>query len=239
MREDLYSLLKLQDVDNEVDELRRHKKDYPARIEELQALIDETDEAKEDQQQRLADLEKAARNLQGQLEKTREDLAAHQQRLSQTSNTREYDAVQQEIAALKKSIDECEMGLLKGDEENDDVRRAIEESDSDVEDKSKEHEAEIADLKVKMAAIDSEIEKTLVRREADAEELPRRLKMAYERVRRGKLLATVRVTRGACGGCWKNLSPQQVNELRRSDRLSVCESCGRILVWDDRTETTD
>ena len=234
MREDLYGLLDLQEVDNEIDALHRHKKDYPDRIAELQQLISEISGDRKDKSDRLAELEKANRHFQHQLEVAKEDLGKHQERLSQTSNTREYDAVQQEIVSLKHSIDEYEMELLKADEETETLRQEVDAQTEEQSAKLAEHEQEIADLEQKTAAIDSDVARTRKKRESAAEGLPKRLQMAYERVRRGKGLAVVRVTRGACGGCWKSLPPQQINELRRSERINVCEGCGRVLVWDDR-----
>jgi len=41
---------------------------------------------------------------------------------------------------------------------------------------------------------------------------------------------TVTVQRGACGGCFNSLPPHFVNEVRKSDKINVCESCGRIII---------
>ncbi|MDD5756941.1 MAG: C4-type zinc ribbon domain-containing protein [bacterium] len=35
----------------------------------------------------------------------------------------------------------------------------------------------------------------------------------------------------SCGGCHMTLPPQVVNEVRKLDRLVLCESCSRILFW--------
>ncbi len=236
MRDDLYNLLNLQEVDNEIDELHQHKKNYPARIEELERLIAELKQSRQDRNSRLEELQKKSATFQQKLEAVRDSLAKHHDRLSQTSNSREYEAVQQEIVSLKHSADEFEMELLKADEEADTLRQSLESETEDTEKKIGECQTEIEDLSAKTADIDSDVASTMERREAAAEVLPRRLHMAYERVRRGKSLAVARVVRGACSGCWKSLAPQQVNELRRSEKINVCEGCGRILVWDDRND---
>ena len=54
----------------------------------------------------------------------------------------------------------------------------------------------------------------------------------YDRIRKGgRTLAVVRLSKGACGGCFLEIPPQRASEVRRSDRIIPCESCGRILVW--------
>jgi predicted nucleic acid-binding Zn-ribbon protein len=57
---------------------------------------------------------------------------------------------------------------------------------------------------------------------------------SYERIRNAKNgLAIVSVVRNACGGCHKTLPPQKVLEIRDMERLYLCETCGRMLVWDE------
>ena len=237
MREDFYNLLAVQEVDNEIDELKRHKKDYPVRIEELRATISRLKQEREERQARLEELEKSLRHFQRRLESAKESLEKHQARLSETSNSREYDAVQQEIVAIKHSVDEFEMELLKADEEKGEVQRQLDEGETEFQEQIEACETEIEELEKKTADIDGNVDETKQRREQCAESLPRRLKMMYDRIRRGKNLAAARVIRGACSGCWKNIAPQQINELRQSAKITVCESCGRILIWDDREES--
>ncbi|MCK4597869.1 hypothetical protein KAU04_07495 [bacterium] len=41
----------------------------------------------------------------------------------------------------------------------------------------------------------------------------------------------------ACGGCFKTLPPQKIQEVRRTDSILTCENCGRILYWDENLES--
>ena len=49
--------------------------------------------------------------------------------------------------------------------------------------------------------------------------------------------ALARIVDGACSGCRIKLPPQLVIEVKRSDRIIECQSCGRILFW--RREAED
>ncbi|MYF73975.1 MAG: hypothetical protein F4175_11535 [Gemmatimonadetes bacterium] len=57
----------------------------------------------------------------------------------------------------------------------------------------------------------------------------------YNRIRRVVRggVAIVPVRKGACGGCYRQLSPQRLVEVRRADSIMRCENCGRLLVWSD------
>jgi predicted nucleic acid-binding Zn-ribbon protein len=46
-------------------------------------------------------------------------------------------------------------------------------------------------------------------------------------------LATVKVDRNACGGCFSKISPQRQLDIRMHKKIIVCEFCGRILIDDD------
>jgi uncharacterized protein len=53
----------------------------------------------------------------------------------------------------------------------------------------------------------------------------------YERIRPAKDgIAVVAVREGACGGCYHTLPRQLVLEMKKSEKHTVCESCGRIIV---------
>jgi predicted nucleic acid-binding Zn-ribbon protein len=58
----------------------------------------------------------------------------------------------------------------------------------------------------------------------------------YEKIREVKDgLAVVTVQNGACGGCYRRIPPQEMQILRRSDRIKTCEGCGRILIYREET----
>lgn len=233
MKASLFGLLALQEVDNDIDELHQHKRDYPARIEELKGTISGLVEERTKSVERLAELESSFRHFQQQHDAAKEDLVKHQKRLLQIKTNREFDAVQQEIVALQHATDEYEMELLKADEEAAALRVTLSEGEPEHLQKVQAHEQEIAELAAKTRVIDDEVEKVLDRRKEAAEGIERRMLNMYERVRRGKQLAVVRVMRGACSGCWRSLPPQRINELRMNARVMPCEGCGRILVWDE------
>jgi len=56
----------------------------------------------------------------------------------------------------------------------------------------------------------------------------------YENIRNardGKGIAIVK--NGNCGGCFSYIPPQKIVEVRKMKKIFECESCGRILVWND------
>ena len=53
-------------------------------------------------------------------------------------------------------------------------------------------------------------------------------------------LAVVPVNDSVCQGCHMTLPPQQVNEVRKADKLNLCPTCQRILyIKLEQDETVD
>jgi len=234
MKETLAHLLELQEVDNALDELRRARETYPKRIDELRKELEEERTSLEELKGKLQELERQKRHYERELRRAQDELEKHKARLYEVKTNREYDAVQQEIEAWENSIGQNEEFLL-------DTMAAIEELTPQVADKEQayarsrqEKQEEIENLLAKLGSLEEELVGYLKRREEITGSIDRRLLATYERVRRGRGgVAVVPVTRGACGGCFSQLPPQVVVEVRRGDRLIRCEYCGRILVWNE------
>jgi len=49
-------------------------------------------------------------------------------------------------------------------------------------------------------------------------------------------LAVVPINDSVCQGCYMALPPQQVNEVRKADKLNLCPTCQRILYYKEPEE---
>ena len=55
--------------------------------------------------------------------------------------------------------------------------------------------------------------------------------LSYEKLvnRQRNGLSVVKVSRGACGGCFNIVPPQRQAEIKEKKKIILCEYCGRIL----------
>jgi hypothetical protein len=66
------------------------------------------------------------------------------------------------------------------------------------------------------------------------EDVRKDLRALYERYyQRYHARAIVSVKGGVCQGCFVTVPPMRLDIVRRMDSLEVCDSCGRILVWEE------
>lgn len=98
------------------------------------------------------------------------------------------------------------------------VSRTVDQRENDMKTRAVEDEKQLATLREQRTGIVEGIEKSMLSR--------------YEAIRSGKGgVAVVVVTRNACGGCHTQQPPQKVNEIRKKNKLHVCDFCGRFLIW--------
>ena len=235
MKESLFNILELQEIDNQADSLEAARRDYP---EEIDLIANELEEARQQirkYQQKQEELEKSIREHERELEAATADLKKHQDRLYEVKTNKEYDALQIEIEACRARVSEQEDHFLSAEE-------ALEKLKSDLKNDQEEFaliekkrlEKRKALLK-ELNSIGAKVKKQQKKMEAVRVGINARVLQAYDRLRKGRSgIAVVRVVKSACGGCFLEIPPQRASEVRKRDRIILCESCGRILVWDNQ-----
>ncbi len=233
MRESLTLLLNLQQIDIEIDTLRRSQKDYPREISALQGELDRAEEQLGEKVQRQEALEKNQRLLERELEAINLDLKKHQDRLYEVKTNKEYDAIQHEIEALQARVEETETAILENIEKSDVLKEKLKDERKLFGDVACEKRNRIASLESKLVSLDENMRGCEERRDHLASQIERRPLSIYSRIRsvvRGGV-AVVPLEKGSCGGCFRQMAPQRMVEVRRQDQVIRCENCGRVLVW--------
>ena len=128
----------------------------------------------------------------------------------------------------------AEDGILAALDAIDNLRKEIETRSAEFDEVKKRNGAQLANIKGEMDSVGTKIKIKQGERENVLVRLDAPLVAIYERVRKGKGSgAVVAVKNKACSGCFKTLPPQLVQEIRRAERIITCDSCGRILIWNE------
>lgn len=232
MKESLFKLLELQEIDNQVDALDRARRDYPAQIALIDQEIEEARKQVQEQRARREELEKTQRYRERELAAASADLKKHQDRLYEVKTNREYDALQMEIEACRSRVSEHENALLAAEMALEELIPTIQSLEETCAEAEKERLKQRESLLQKLNSIGAEVEQHMERRETVRVHIHPQVLSVYDRVRKGRSgLAVVRIVKGACGGCFREIPPQRASEVRKNNRIIPCESCGRILVW--------
>jgi len=238
MKESLLSLLNLQEIDAQIDQLLHAKKDYPDRIASLNNELEQANDAIHKKEQASADLERQRRHLERELTATNEDLRKHKDRFLEVKTNREYDALQLEIEACQKKIGDYETQLLTVMAQHEELQQQLNNDKEVTTQLTTQKIAQIEELKKQLETVDDEIRTYEAKHLVLLPKINDRLLTMYDRIRKAKRgTAVVVVVRGACGGCYRHLPPQRLSEIKRNNKMVSCESCGRILVWVDESES--
>ncbi len=232
MKNKLGSLYLLQLIDLEVDELNMLRGDIPEMVHELERKIEDLELRNTAYENELqADLamkdakERESRELQ-------EGIDRHKAQLLQVRNNREYDALTNEIDVSEATIRSNEEYVEQLSVESAGIREKQEELAHQMEEHQAELEQYTKQLEEVMATTKKDEEKFLtMRAEAvkfvDAEHLE-----MYNRIRAAKNGKAVVVVKNkmSCSGCNNVIPPQLRLEIKKNNKLHICEHCGRILV---------
>jgi hypothetical protein len=209
----------------------------PQRVFELKSQLDELAALQQQKSEALAATERQRRAAEGALQMAKERKKKYDNQLYTVKNNKEYDAVTAEIEAAAADIDETETKILEAIEQEENLRKETAALDERLAVLQRECDEQLAMLQAREAETRSKAEALQKQRSGLAALLRKPLLGAYQRILNGKDgLAVIYVTRGACGGCSTRIPPQRVMEIREMNQIRYCESCGRILVWDNTEE---
>jgi len=234
MYDQLPILLQLQEIDDKIDKLESEKARIPIELQTLEAELAKHRAAFQAITNATEELQKERRSKDRELSTQQAQLERYEsQRLSVKTN-KEYAALESEITDLKEVIstveDEILDLLISTDEAGDKIELAQQELKVQEDIFKKKRRKCLSEIK----KLDTQIAEQDKERGAFVEKIDSALMSKYDnwRKRRGSsLVATIKGQ--SCGGCHLKLPPQLVNEVRKGLKLHTCNSCGRILYWQD------
>ena len=231
MLPELDALLALQRQDSLLLEARRKRDDIPRRKEALRLQVNQ---AKAELEQAKKDLEQA-RIVRRAAEKDVEGLTADsvklERQLHDVKTNKEYQAILHEIEGIKSKRSDYETRILESFEREETLTTGVKAAEKKVAGEEAKLKQGEEDLAREGAELDQRLHSMTVDRDAIKPRVPQALLSRYDRLlgaRDGVAVAEIR--KGACGACFKGLTPHALQEARRGDQIKVCEACGRILV---------
>lgn len=239
MKIELMKLLEAQKKDLEIDELDRNKKEYPRQNENLLKEIKDVENALENSKATILEKEKNRRMIENEIKTEREALVQKDNRLLGTKTNKEYTAVQHEIELTRERIDSLETEDLELMTELDVLVPQKKELEKISQETRINNTSKIDEIQKKFDSIESDIKKLERKSKKALKDINSKTLTIYNRLRKGKgglAVSTVNPVKHSCKGCYKQLPPQKVVEVRRGNKIIFCENCGRILVWDEGNE---
>jgi hypothetical protein len=229
-------LLAVQEHDTSVDQLVHRRAHLPSRAELEQVMLELGS-----LERRTSEVEETRHGLGRDQQKLEDDIASlndkanhHDKALysGSVTNPRELQAMQDEIASLKRRISQLEdqeLELMEQIEPLDQQLATFASSRASLDERAAALRAQIAEDEVE---IDAELTRVQEEREVLAGAIDGELLAEYDGLRK-RLggIAIARLVGGSCQGCHLSLPAVEVDRIKKlsPDEPVHCEECGRLL----------
>jgi predicted nucleic acid-binding Zn-ribbon protein len=228
--EQLRALIRLQHIDNRIDQVKKLRGDLPEEIHDLEDEKVGLETRIENIKQERQDIADARLQAERDIKEAEALIKRYEDQQLQVRNNREYDALTKEIEAQRQRIVDATQKIeeTEGSDEQQELAIAeaqarLSELEAVVNTKREELQEVLGETKQEQAELGE------LRAEAESH-VDKRYLRAYtrlrDRLRDGR--AVVMLERGAAAGF--AVPPQRQVEIRQRNRIVACEHTGRIIV---------
>jgi predicted nucleic acid-binding Zn-ribbon protein len=234
MADQLEILKKLQAIDGELYRLRREEQAKPQELARARAEVAAQEASTKSAEAKLTALQLSQKEKEGELQTREGQVKKLQGQLFQVKTNKEYSAMQHEIEALKTDnslLEETIIQTLDAIDQAGKERKAEQAKLSQVQESLRREQQRIEQ---ELEQTRAQIAKLELDRKTLLPDVPKPALGTYERIlviRDG--LAMVPLVNDGCGGCYRRLPPQVINQVYLKADLVTCENCNRILYFDE------
>jgi predicted nucleic acid-binding Zn-ribbon protein len=223
------TLRKLHRIHRQLNDLNERLQRGPRVAQAHQANAERLESQLEALKKEALVLRMATDDKQNQLASGEQSVEKRRIQLRAAASNREFQALQDEIAAAAKANEVLEIEILEAMEKLDDYERRLEESQAALakgREEAEKYAGEVSEAEPRIRGDLERLRADLAQSEAD---LPGDFREIYRRVTRQKGEDALASVQGEfCAGCNQHVPVNLINELMLN-RPAVCRSCGRLL----------
>jgi predicted nucleic acid-binding Zn-ribbon protein len=236
---DIQHLIRLQQLDSEIEAARRRIAEIPGVQDALATRLGQATVAADAVKQRLAESQAERKKIEAEVAAIQIRLSKYKGQLTELKTNKEYQTMQHEIATAEQAIRSLEDRVLERMEEGENLTRELKTAEAELKTQQAAVTAERKALDTEAAALQKTADETAAARVAAAKALSADALRLFEHVsKQRKGLAVAEARDGGCTVCHVRMRPQMFNEVRRGENLIQCESCLRILYFLPQNATT-
>ncbi len=234
MEDLLDTLLKVQELEDNIKKIAEEIAAIPHKIGKLQDEIQSAKDELTNRKSRIKELEKDYRLKEVDIADNENKINKLNQQTFAVKTNEEYRALLNEIAHLKKENNKTEDEMIALLEEEETLKKDIDRFAEETEKIVGEKKQAIEELDARHKALKDSYEQTQISFQENFNKLPDDVKKIYKKIKKVRGTAVCAVHNNTCTGCFTSLTPQFLNELKKRNKIQFCDNCGRILVFVDR-----
>jgi predicted nucleic acid-binding Zn-ribbon protein len=235
MDAELESLIRLQQLDEEIRQLRESLEATPRHLRKVEAELAEQAQSVAGLEKRQKDEEALRRRAESDLKDQQAKITKSRAQLNSVQNQAQALALEHQITFAEgeiRRIEDQELeSMMRSEALDQQLLAARQQHTTHAAYLEKERVRAARSMELETAALAKwQAERTALRPQIDEDHLDE-----YDRIARARGTALARARDQRCTGCQMGIRPQLWNQLRDGARMK-CESCGRILYVDNRRE---
>ena len=239
MNPDIQHLIRLQQLDSEIESARRRIAEIPGVQEALAARLEQATAAVADARHRLAASQTERKAIETEVVTIQTRLSKYKGQLLELKTNKEYTTMLHEIQVAEAAIRSHEDRVLERMEEAETITGEVKAAEAELKTQQAAIAAERKTLEAEASALQATADEKAAGRADAAQQLtPEALRLFEHVSKQRKGMAVAEARDGSCTVCHVRMRPQMFNEVRRAEALVQCESCLRILYFVPQTAPT-
>src|SRR5579864_8741224 len=232
MTADMEQVTRLQSLDLKIRELEREIATLPKHIAQIEKTLDSHLRRLEADRAALAANQKERKQLDDDIKVENQKISKLKDQMLSAKTNEQYRAFQNEIGFCEQAIRKAEDRILDLMAEGEPLDANVKQAEAALKEEKQQVDGEKTLARERTAVDQKQLEQCKTERKSLVAGLKPQVYSAYERIRKkwhGSAVAEA--TDGRCSACQIMLRPQFFQDLRNTDQLMFCESCGRILFY--------
>jgi len=224
-------LVKIQSLDDEIEDTDAQLKQIPQQIEKLEKQINIREEDLKSAENRIMELKKTYKLKELEIVDNEDKTSKLNTQTFAVKTNEEYRALLNEVDFLRKKNREIEDEMIVLMEEEEKLKNSIDKIRAETKEFGDITQGKIADLRKNSGMLIEKQKMAKAGFDDNFAKLPNDVKDLYARITKARDKAVCPIIDNTCTGCYANLTHQFLNELKQRNKILLCGNCGRILVY--------
>ena len=225
-------LREIYEKDKEIDKIKNLEKRVPKQIKEFEDTLEDFKNNFEKEKNFFDDIDERRRELEKIIDEKKLNLENFNRRKKESHTNEEFVILQDEIEKTEEAISKTEDELLEVYFEKDEAKKKMDDARSIMDEKFQFFEKKEEALKKELDGSKED----LIIKEDEKKRIIARLKdenlfRKYSRIKDSRGTGASIIEDSECTECHSTIPPQLFAEVRKGNRVIVCQSCGRILIY--------
>lgn len=233
MHPDLAKLLELQRTDAEISRLKQEIAALPKRVAEIETRlagnIASVEKAKADSKNN----EQNRRKCESEIQSVQLKISKYRDQMLAVKTNDEYRALGNEIKFAEEAIRGLEDKILECMVQGEELEKNIKAAEQSLSSERAEVEKEKSQARAHTTEYENAAKELEPKRAELRNGVSENLLHQYDRVLKSRGMAMSEARDQKCMACNVMLRPQAYNDVRDNTQAIICDSCGRILYYDE------